>query len=71
MANLALPLAYRGESDRALAAAHRGLSVAAASGSPHLVAWANYALGEVLADTEPEHAMAALDVALVRRQEVR
>ena len=64
LTNLAFPLAYRGESDRALAAAQRGLSVAAASGSPHLVAWANYALGEVLADTEPEQAMAALEVAL-------
>jgi len=63
LAVLALPLVYRGETDRALAAAHRGLSVAVSSGSPHLVAWANYALGEVLADTEPEHAMAALDAA--------
>ena len=64
-ANLALPLAYQGESDRALAAAHRGRSIAAASGSPHLVAWADYALSEVLADAEPEQAMAALDAALV------
>ena len=64
LANLALPLAYRGESDRALAAALRGRSAAAATGNPHLVAWANYALGEVLADTEPEQAMAALEAAL-------
>ena len=64
LANLALPLAYRGESDQALAAALRGRSAAAATGNPHLVAWANYALGEVLADTEPERAMAALDIAL-------
>jgi tetratricopeptide (TPR) repeat protein len=63
--NLAFPLAYQGESDRALAAAHRGRSVAAASGSPHLVAWADYALSEVLADAEPEQAMAALSAALV------
>jgi predicted ATPase/DNA-binding SARP family transcriptional activator len=63
--NLALPLAYRGESDRALVAARRGRSIAAASGSPHLVAWADYTLSEVLADTDPEQAMAALDAALV------
>ena len=64
-ANLALPLAYQGQADRALAAAHRGRSIAAASGSPHLVAWADYALSEVLADAEPDQAMAALDDALV------
>ena len=64
LTNLAFPLAYGGESDRAVAAAHRGLSVAVASGNQHLVAWANYALGEVLADTEPGQAMAALEAAL-------
>ena len=67
--NLAFPLAYQGASARALAAAQRGRSAATDSGSPHLVGWADYALGEVLADTDPERAMAALDTALVAARE--
>jgi predicted ATPase/DNA-binding SARP family transcriptional activator len=62
--NLAIPLAYQGDRDRALAVAQRGRSVATSARSPNLGAWAEYALGEVLADIDPEQAIAATDAAI-------
>ncbi len=69
--NTALPLAYRSEDVGAAAAARAARSVAAATHSPHVIAWSDYALGEALADSDPHEAIIAVDAALATARATR
>jgi predicted ATPase/DNA-binding SARP family transcriptional activator len=56
-----LALAYGGETAEALDQAQAVLVTAQSLGCPSAIAWAQYALGEVLLDHDPVRAMALLD----------
>ena len=56
-----LAFAYDGETEDALDQAEAVLATARSLGCPSAVAWAKYALGEVLLDDDPSRAMALLE----------
>ena len=69
--NAALPLAYRSGETGALEMVRVARSVAVTTGSPYVIGWADYVLGEALASVEPSEAIAAVDAALVSARDTR
>jgi hypothetical protein len=59
-ASAALQHAYAGSAGDATRLAERAARLAAATGNPTAMAWADYALGVVLQDSDPARALAAL-----------
>jgi predicted ATPase len=64
LGTLALVHGYAGDRAAALASAEASRLEAARMGSPSFVAWAAYALGEVLSGTDPDAALVHLDRAV-------
>lgn len=64
LGSLAMAQSYAGDTPAAITSAQASRLEAARSGSPSAAAWAAYALGEVLAGTEPTEALIHLDRAV-------
>ncbi len=71
MVAAALPLAYRSDRTSAVEAARRARSVAMTTANPYVMGWADYTLGEALAEVDPDEAIIAIDAALARSQATR
>jgi len=69
-ANQALALSYGGNDRAACTAAGEAVAAALASANPTAIAMARFAEGEALADLDPSNAVAALDEARRRSQDV-
>jgi predicted ATPase/DNA-binding winged helix-turn-helix (wHTH) protein len=69
-ANQALALAYSGDDQAACSVAREAVTAALASANPTAIAMARFAEGEALADLDPTNAVAALDEARRRAQDV-
>src|SRR5207245_1995527 len=57
----ALQHAYRGDPEEAARLARRAKELAAETGNPTALAWADYALGVALQDVEPDRALVLLE----------
>jgi predicted ATPase/DNA-binding SARP family transcriptional activator len=70
LGDVALIRAYQGETDEALRASDEARRVARATANPSATAWSLYVDGEILADTDPDRAIALLDSSIDLAQTV-